>query len=71
MHGGSAVSFISEFDSEINPSVWSVKFAHTTAVSALCQMQLSATVSRAEESLTSKLGDTKLNPSCRLLNGMV
>lgn len=60
--GGSVVSFISQIDNGTNAAVCHVKFAHTTVVPAQCQMQLSATVSRANGAETDELGDAILEP---------
>ena len=60
--GGGVVSFTSQVDNEINAAVCHVAFAHTTVVPAQCQMQLSATVSRAKGTETDELGDAILEP---------
>lgn len=57
--GGSAVSFNSTTDHGTNAAVCHVTFARTTVVPAYSQMQLFASVSRAE---MNELGDALLEP---------
>ena len=65
------MSFTSQVDNEINAAVCHIAFAYTTVVPAQCQMQLSATVSRAKGTKMDELGDAILEPEMSFVEMMV